>query len=241
MTKLKIEYLPIDALKPYEKNARKHTDADVQNIVASINEFGFDDPIGIWGEENLIVEGHGRLLAAKKLGMETVPCIRLDHLTDEQRRAYALAHNKTAEMSEWDSVILPEALSEILNIDMEQFGFDITNDDVFTPADERKGNMAEKYLVPPFSVIYGNKPDWLARKRAWIDFGIRSEVGRGGNLLSIHGAILRQTSYQPGGGTKQSVQEQQQIKRVSKSKAYADGLIDKREKIRKGTYRGDTI
>ena len=99
---LKIEYLPVGSLKPYEKNARKHQDADVQTIVASIKEFGFDDPIGVWGEDNLIVEGHGRLMAAKKLGMETVPVIHLDHLTDEQRRAYALAHNKTAEMSEWD-------------------------------------------------------------------------------------------------------------------------------------------
>ena len=99
---LKIEYLPVGSLKPYEKNARKHQDADVQTIVASIKEFGFDDPIGVWGEGNLIVEGHGRLMAAKKLGMETVPVIHLDHLTDEQRRAYALAHNKTAEMSEWD-------------------------------------------------------------------------------------------------------------------------------------------
>lgn len=126
---LKIEYLPVNSLKPYEKNARKHTDADVQNIVASIGEFGFDDPIGIWGEENLIVEGHGRLLAAKKLGMETVPCIRLDHLTDEQRRAYALAHNKTAEMSEWDFDILPEELDNIVDIDMSQFGFEINIDE----------------------------------------------------------------------------------------------------------------
>ena len=120
---LKIEYLPVGDLKPYEKNARKHEDADVQTIVASIKEFGFDDPIGVWGDDNLIVEGHGRLLAAKKLGMKTVPVIHLDHLTDEQRRAYALAHNKTAEMSEWDFDILGGELDDIFDIDMEQFGF----------------------------------------------------------------------------------------------------------------------
>ena len=123
MNKLSVEYVPVEALKPYERNARKHTDPDVQTIVESIKEFGFDDPIGIWSEENVIVEGHGRLLAAKKLGMKTVPCIRLDHLTDEQRRAYALAHNKTAEMSEWDFDILPEELDNIFDVDMEQFGF----------------------------------------------------------------------------------------------------------------------
>ncbi len=129
MVDLKIEYLPVEALKPYERNARKHRDFDVDKIVESIEEFGFDDPIGIWSADNLIVEGHGRLMAAKKLGMETVPCIRLDHLSDEQRRAYALAHNKTAENSEWDFDILPEELDSIVDIDMSQFGFDLPEDE----------------------------------------------------------------------------------------------------------------
>ena len=125
MTDLKIEYLPVTALKPYERNARKHRDFDVDKIVESIRVFGFDDPIGIWGPDNILVEGHGRVLAAKKLGMATVPCIRLDHLNDEQRRAYALAHNKTAENSEWDLDILPEELESIVDIDMTSFGFDV--------------------------------------------------------------------------------------------------------------------
>jgi hypothetical protein len=120
---LKIEYLPIDNLKPYKNNARKHADKDLSTIIASINEFGFDDPIGIWSDDNIIVEGHGRLLAAQKLGLKEVPCIRLDHLTDEQRRAYALAHNKTAEMSEWDFDILDFELGEI-ELDMSDFGFE---------------------------------------------------------------------------------------------------------------------
>ena len=120
---LNIEYLPVESLKPYEKNARKHQAKDVEAIVASIREFGFADPIGIWGD-GLIVEGHGRLLAARKLGMAEVPCIRLDHLNDEQRRAYALAHNKTAELSEWDLPVLDEELAGITDIDMTAFGFD---------------------------------------------------------------------------------------------------------------------
>lgn len=128
MENLKIEYLPVESLKPYEKNARRHEDADVQTIVNSIREFGFDDPIGVWGDENLIVEGHGRLLAAKQLGMDKVPCIRLDHLTDEQRRAYALAHNKTAEMSAWDMDLLSSELDDIVDIDMTSFGFDLSFD-----------------------------------------------------------------------------------------------------------------
>ena len=99
---LKIEYMALDKLKPYEKNARKHQKADLSTIKASITEFGMSDPIGVWGKDNIIVEGHGRYLACKELGIEQVPVIHLDHLTDEQRRAYALAHNKAAEMSEWE-------------------------------------------------------------------------------------------------------------------------------------------
>ena len=120
---LKFEYLPVKDLRPYEHNARKHAADDVGAIIASIKEFGFDDPIGIW-KDNVIIEGHGRLMAAKELGMETVPCIRLDHLTDEQRRAYALAHNRTAELSDWDFVVRDEELAEIFDIDMTAFGFD---------------------------------------------------------------------------------------------------------------------
>lgn len=122
---LKIEYLPLKALKPYERNARKHGKEDVEAVAACIRETGFNDPIGIWSDKNIIVEGHGRLLAAKKLGMKEVPCIRLDHLTDEQRKAYALAHNKTAELSSWDVDLLNLELEDITDIDMEQFGFDL--------------------------------------------------------------------------------------------------------------------
>lgn len=118
---IKFEYLEIGALTPYEKNTRKHGDSDVSEIVKSIKKYGFSDPIGVWGEENIIVEGHGRLLAAKKLGMTEVPVIRLDHLTDKERREYAIAHNATAELSVWDSDLLKEELDEL---DLSDFKFD---------------------------------------------------------------------------------------------------------------------
>ena len=86
---LKIEYMTLDKLKPYEKNARKHQEADLSTIKASISEFGMSDPIGVWGKGNIIVEGHGRYLACKELGIDKVPVIHLDHLTDEQRRKAA--------------------------------------------------------------------------------------------------------------------------------------------------------
>jgi len=122
---LKIEYLPVTELKPYENNARKHAEADVEAIKKSIEEFGFNDPIGIW--HDIIVEGHGRLLAAQELEMAEVPVIRLDHMTDEERRAYAIAHNKTAELSEWDFEMLDTELEDIFDIDMSQFGFDLSD------------------------------------------------------------------------------------------------------------------
>lgn len=117
---LKIEYIDVAKLKPYDKNTRKHEDYDVSQIAASIEQYGFNDPIGIWGKDNIIVEGHGRLLAAKKLGMKEVPCIRLDDLTDEQRREYAIMHNKTAELSTWDFDLLAEDIGEL-----DFSGFDI--------------------------------------------------------------------------------------------------------------------
>ena len=124
---LKIEYLPIEQLKPYNKNTRKHQDLDIDNIAMSIEQFGMCDAIGIWGKDNVIVEGHGRMLACKKLGIKTVPCVRLDHLTDEQRRKYAIAHNATAELSIWDKDFLSEELAEL---DMSDFDFDFGLDSI---------------------------------------------------------------------------------------------------------------
>lgn len=121
-----MEFEKVENLIPYANNARKHGDEDVDAIMASIKEFGFNDPIGVW--KNIIVEGHGRLIAAKRLGIEEVPVVRLDHLTDEQRRAYALAHNKTAELSGWNFTLLTSELDELANVDMAQFGFDFDSE-----------------------------------------------------------------------------------------------------------------
>lgn len=121
--KLQIEYVAPSTLKEYKNNAREHHDSDVSAIAASITEFGFNDPIGVW--KNTIVEGHGRLLAAISLGLKEVPIIRLDSLTDKQRKAYALAHNKTAELSNWNFELLDSELKTLGDIDMSQFGFNM--------------------------------------------------------------------------------------------------------------------
>lgn len=153
MNQLKIEYIPIEDLKPYKNNARKHEAADLKTIENSIKEFGMCDPIGIWGD-NVIVEGHGRMLALKKLGHENAPCIRLDHLSDEQRRAYALAHNKTAEMSAWDFEMLDIELENILDIEMESFGFiieDLPEEFELESEKEKKGNVKVSLNIPTVS------------------------------------------------------------------------------------------
>lgn len=127
--KLKVEYLPIEEIKPYENNAKIHTPEQIQQIKASIEQFGMNDPIGIWSKDNIIVEGHGRLLACQKLGYKEVPVIRLDDLTDEQRRAYTLAHNQLTMNTGFDVDILSEELQNI-DLDMSDFGFDIQFDDI---------------------------------------------------------------------------------------------------------------
>lgn len=117
------ETIKISELTPYERNARHHEPVDIDAIAKSIEAFGFRDPVGVWGPNNIIVEGHGRVMAAKQLGMAEVPCIRLDDLTDEQRRAYGLAHNKTAELSTWDAELLPLEVQDLPTYDMTAFGF----------------------------------------------------------------------------------------------------------------------
>ena len=135
MENLKIEYLGIDEIKPYKRNAKLHPKEQVEQIKASMLEMGdgdalkgFLDPIGIWGDENEIVEGHGRHMAAKELGLETVPVIRLDRLTDEQRRAYALIHNQLTMNSGFDLDALNIELGDI-ELDMSAFGFELDSEE----------------------------------------------------------------------------------------------------------------
>lgn len=150
MNELKIEYIDINKITPYENNARKHQKDDITAIKKSIESFGMNDPIGIWSDKNIIIEGHGRLLALKELGYETVPCIRLDQLTDQQRKAYALAHNKTAELSEWDLDKLSEEL-KFIDMDMEQFGFEDLEESMERDVLEDNFDENEELPVNPYA------------------------------------------------------------------------------------------
>ena len=118
---MQIEELYLKELIPYANNPRNN-DGAVDAVASSIKEFGFKVPI-IIDKENVIVAGHTRLKAAERLGLEKVPCIRADDLTEEQVKAFRLADNKTAEMAEWDFDLLKEEISSICGIDMQEFGF----------------------------------------------------------------------------------------------------------------------
>lgn len=149
MQKLKIEYLPIDTLKPYARNAKVHPQEQIDQIVESIRQFGMNDPIAIYGEDRLIVEGHGRLMALQQMGATEAPTIRLDHMSDEQRRAYTLVHNKTTMNSGFDFEMLNAELDE-LDIDMEEFGFAEINDIEWDSVDDLDEDSYEEPVKEQF-------------------------------------------------------------------------------------------
>ena len=173
---MKIEMLKVKDLKPYKKNAKKHPKKQIERIANSIELFGFNDPIAIW-KDNVVISGHGRLEAMKQLGYAEVPCIRLDHLTDEERKAYTLAHNKVAE-SEWDYSILDDEINSITEFDMCDFGFEFIDTEK-NKADTQKKvenilNIGKanfpgvgKYDIPQLEPIHENE---IGEIKEWIGF-----------------------------------------------------------------------
>lgn len=127
MPRLKVEYVPTLELKENANNAKKHPPEQLEQIKQSIEDFGFLDPLGIW-KDNIIIEGHGRYLAALELGIEEVPCIRLDSLTDQQRLAYGIVHNQLTMNSGFDLDKLNLDLEQITDYDMSDFGLDLSED-----------------------------------------------------------------------------------------------------------------
>lgn len=154
--------LGLEEIKPYEKNPRNNDNA-VDAVAASIREFGFKVPI-IIDKDNIIVAGHTRYKAAKKLGLKTVPCIKADDLTDEQVKAFRLADNKVSEQAEWDFELLNEEL-ETITMDMDQFGFDlpeeetpteIIEDDVPDVPEEPKSKYGQVYQLGNHILMCGD-------------------------------------------------------------------------------------
>lgn len=121
---MKIEKVALTKIKMYENNAKKHPQEQIEQIKKSIQEFGNNDPIAI-DESNTIIEGHGRYLALKQLGYKTAEVIRISNLTDEQKRAYILVHNKLTMNTGFDADKLAQELEKIKSIDMGLFDFEV--------------------------------------------------------------------------------------------------------------------
>jgi len=183
---MQIKEVAVDKLIPYAKNSRTHSPEQVGQIAASIKEFGFRNPILVDGVG--IIAGHGRLLAAQKLGLDKVPTIDCSDMTKSQKKAYIIADNKLALNAGWDFNFL--AL-EIQNLKDEDFninllGFndkelnELLKEEISDPVDgpSGSGSLAERFLIPPFSVFNAREGWWQDRKRAWLALGIKSEEGR---------------------------------------------------------------
>lgn len=148
--KLKVEYVDIDSIKPYKNNAKLHPKEQIEQIKKSIENFGMNDPIGIWNNE--IVEGHGRILACKELGYKQIPVIKLDHLTDEERKSYIIAHNKLTMNSDFDIDILRTELENLkeLDFDLELTGFNIDElDELFKEDEEEQEIIEDDFDIEP--------------------------------------------------------------------------------------------
>ena len=129
---LSLTYLPVDALRPYARNARTHSKRQIRQIAASIKEFGFTQPVLI-DKENSIIAGHGRVEAAKLVGLSKVPTIRLEGLSPDQVRAYIIADNRLAEKAGWDASILAIELQHLLlltDLDITVTGFEVPEIDL---------------------------------------------------------------------------------------------------------------
>jgi len=188
MTDLKVEYKNIKELIPYCNNSRTHSDEQVLQIASSIKEFGFTNPVLIDGQGGIIA-GHGRIMAAQKLKMDEVPTITLNDLSEAQKKAYIIADNKLALNSGWDDELLKIELEQLkeLDFDLGLIGFSddelallmLGEDDPASSDDKpSNGSLADRFLIPPFSVLNAREGWWQNRKKAWLAIGIKSELGR---------------------------------------------------------------
>ncbi|MFO0271532.1 MAG: ParB/Srx family N-terminal domain-containing protein [Gemmatimonadota bacterium] len=199
-----VERRPVDRLIPYARNARTHSDEQVAQIAASMREWGWTVPILV-DEADGIIAGHGRLLAARKLGLTDVPVVVARGWSEAQKRAYVLADNQLALNAGWDTELLKvelTALRDEFRFDVGLIGFSPGElAGLFDePVDDEGGDgtgggtgdgsgkhpgangaLVDRFGLPPFTVLNAREGWWQDRKAAWIAIGIKSELGRGGS------------------------------------------------------------
>ena len=159
---MQIEVIDIDKIHKYEKNAKRHPKKQIEQIKKSIQEFNYNDPIAI-DENNMIIEGHGRFEALKQLGYKQVECIRLTHLSEQEKKAYILAHNKLNMETGFDDEILWDELDSIVDFKMDDFGFNLDKafDNLFKENERVKTN--NKYNPTKLTTTSSNaRPTWKA-------------------------------------------------------------------------------
>lgn len=179
--------MPLANIRPYNNNPRINDNA-VDRVVASIQQFGFRQPIVV-DKDMVIIVGHTRYKASKVLGLKEVPVIIADDLTPEQAKAYRLADNKVGEASLWDFDKLDEELDGILDIDMGEFGFyddeiiefEEPDEDGFTESGGG-GRLSDVFIIPPFSILDSRQGYWVERKNLWKDLGVCNSLGRKNGL-----------------------------------------------------------
>lgn len=162
MSRLQISYVSPHALRDDPRNARVHSRKQIEQIRRSISSFGFNSPVLIDGQNNIVC-GHGRAAAARALGLQEVPTVLLDHLTDAQKRAYIIADNRIAELSEWNELTLAQELEEILSLDCDfeitDTGFEMPKIDVLI--EEARGSHSE--VDPADAPVASQNVDAVAR------------------------------------------------------------------------------
>ncbi len=191
-----IEHMKLDSLIPYARNARTHSEEQVAQIAGSIREFGFTNPVLIDGEGGIIA-GHGRVMAARKLGLADVPCIRLTHLTEMQRRAYIIADNKLALNAAWDDQMLALEFKDLqeLGFDVELTGFGLDNiDELLAELDATPEGNTEADQTPEVQAeVVSNLGDIWTLGKHRIMCGDSTDAGSVAMLMSGEKAALMQT------------------------------------------------
>lgn len=208
---IKIDLWPIERVKPYAKNPRAISDRARQKVAASIREFGFQQPIVV-DTAGVIIAGHVRWMAAKILGLGHAPVI-VAHLSAAKARAYRLADNRTHEETGWLDELLADELEALQEMEFDLSLTAFEGDELerlLGPVDVAgdteaggAGSLAERFMVPPFTVLNAREGWWQARKSAWLALGIQSELGRGENALGFSetvqmgGKVKRQRQPEP--------------------------------------------
>jgi hypothetical protein len=210
----RIELWPLDRLVPYARNARTHSDEQVAQIAASIAEFGFNNPVLVDTNAGIIA-GHGRVLAARKLGIDQVPVVVLDHLSETQKRAYILADNRIGENAGWDDEILRTELTDLkdADLDLALLGFD--DDELATLFAEAASEVAasEKEEAPeevpeaPAEPVTRPGDIWLIGKHRLIcgdcrDYAVVKRLldGKRANVVITSPPYASQRAYDPSSG-----------------------------------------